>query len=247
MRALLGFLFIVLTIIGLSAAAGYAVTHNGFPDILAMAFPEIFDKDRDKPKPEETLLAPFATPESLAAHEKAADDNALKIPYEPIHGVNSDKALTEPHRTKDEIATWLLKAISEALNVTGDNYENHLAFLKTGMDDYAIADFQKFMNDSNILATLRANGLKLQVYVEEKPVMLNSGALENRYRWLLETPVTLSFLPRDMTTYKDVSSKDIMKEYVIVKTQVGRVADTGSAEGVKIESWDVRRNNKDTR
>lgn len=247
MRALLGFLFLVLTIMGLSAAAGYAVTHNGFPDVLAMAFPETFDKDRDKPKPEETLLAPFATPESLAASKKAADDNALKIPYEPVHGVNSDTALAEPHRTRDEIGTWLLKAISEALNVTGEDYEKHIAFLKTGMDDYAIADFQKFMNDSNILATIRANGLKLQVYVEEKPVLLNSGALENRYRWLFEMPVTLSFLPRDMTTYKDMNSRDIMKEYVIVKTQVGRVVDKTSAEGVKIESWDVRRNNKDNR
>jgi len=237
MKFLLSFFFMLFIVIGLTMMAAHAVQNNGLPNLLAEWFPEHFGPE-DGPRPEDTLMAPFIDPEDAYL---APDDNALAIPHTPETGINLEEELDLPHRSKDEIAEWLIKAVSETLNIEPETYATHRELLKTGLDMYALEDFDQFMQNSNILASLQSQNLKLHSYVEEKPVLLNAGPVEGRYRWLFEMPVTLSFLPAGTRDYRQLESTPLPNESIMVKVQVGRAGNVGP-EGVMIESWEVRRN-----
>ena len=243
MKSFFGFIGIVAVVLGLSIMAAHSVQHNGLPDLLAIYLPKYFDKDYGLPDPGLTLQAPFIDKKMAA---KAPEDNALGIRYEPEKGINVETDLTQPHRAKEEIAEWLIKALSEILDIDAAGYTQHLKFLETGLDPYALTAYDTFMKESGIIGSLQGNNLKLRSYVEESPMLLNSGVLEGRYRWLFEVPVTLSFLPKDLKTYKGFESKDIPNEYIIIKLQVGRAEGNPGAQGVLIETWDIRRNKMKT-
>ncbi len=241
MRFFLNIILLMGVIVGLTFMAGYALQNNGLPDLLAMALPKVFDEDHGQPKPEETLQAPFADP----ALRQPLQENSLGIAYTPPTNVNTEETLSVPHRTKEELSAWLINAVSEVLNVDPVKYAEHLKFLETGMDPYAIKDYDAFMKSTNILPMLEAKGMEMRSFVEEDPSLLNAGVLEGRYRWLFEMPVTLSFLPRNTTSYRQLDQSDLSRESVIVKVQIGR-STSGQAEGVVIETWEARRRKNTT-
>jgi hypothetical protein len=243
MKSFFQFLLLIVVTIMLTMGGAYAIRNNGLPDLLAQWFPSVFDPDRDKPQPEDTLIAPFAE-DTTAQRPRADDDNALKIPFTPVEGESQDNMLNMPHRSKKEIGDWLVSKVSDIMNVTADEYPAHLAALKPIMTEFAIRDYDGFMRNSNILGTMAQANLKLQSYVEEEPLLLNSGEADGRYHWLLEMPLTLSFLPKDMGDYRAIKGQKIPNEYVILKAQVGRMPNAAE-EGVMIETWEVRRNRKD--
>ena len=63
---------------------------------------------------------------------------------------------------------------------------------------------------------MNQNNLRMQSYVEA-PELINEGALEGRYRWLYEVPVTISFIPEEASDYRNV--KPVNRRYVL-KTQL---------------------------
>jgi hypothetical protein len=250
MKSFLQFLMLIALTLFLTVGGAYAIRHNGLPDLLAEWFPSQFDPDYNKPRPEQTLVAPFAHGNPNFDTQKADDDNALHIPFTPVEGESQDKQLNLPHRTRKEISNWLVSRVSDILNVGFDDYSAHMQVLRTVMTDYALKDYDNFMRNSNILGTLGQDQLVLQSYVEEDPILLNSGEADGRYHWLYEMPVTLSFLPKAMGDYRNIKGQKIPNEYIILKAQVGRVPDTGdigssSRDGILIETWEVRRNRKD--
>jgi hypothetical protein len=243
MRSLFQFIILLAVTFILTVIGAYAIRHNGLPDLLAQWMPSTFDPDYNKARPQDTLIAPFAE-DTARRQKKAADDNALRIPFKPTQGESQDSMLNMPHRTKKEIGDWLVSKVSDIMNVTAEDYSQHMEKLKPIMTEFAIRDYDSFMRSSNILGTIHQENLKLQSYVEEEPLMLNSGEADERYHWLFEMPVTLSFLPKDMGDYRTIKGAKIPNEYVILKAQVGRMPNAAE-EGVMIETWEVRRNRKD--
>lgn len=237
------------------------VLNQGLPDYLSKWFPKFFGKKEEGPLPEETLQAPFSDGEAARARQaeeragilfKSADGHFYRrlsgedgeiyiVPdYTPTGDIVAPGPLETSHRQAEHIADWLVRATSEIFTVDAQNYQKHLAHLATGMSDAGLVDFNQFMADSNIFSKLQEDGLQLRGYVEEPPLLLNEGPLAGRYRWLFEMPVTVTFLPPDVRTYRHITNPEDQSLSFIVQTQVGRVSDGPTNDSVIIETWKVR-------
>jgi hypothetical protein len=70
-------------------------------------------------------------------------------------------------------------------------------------------------------------------------LLRNEGEVGDRYRWLFQVPVTLSFLPLGETDY--ASGNAARNERIDLIVQVGRVKPfEGNDIGLIIESWSVK-------
>lgn len=240
------------------------VRKGGLPDYLGMWFPKWFGKKDEGPRPEDTLQAPFAAPDTLAPAAQAPaqgdviytssdghryriytgeDGRRYEMPdYTPGGSDEASGTLEQPHRRAEDIADWLVRATSEILTMDSNNYQRHLQHLATGMSEAGLAEFNKFMSDTNILAELQEQGMQLRGYVEETPLPLNEGAVAGRYRWLFEMPVTVTFIPRDARNYRNIADPRANSLQFIVQTQIGRVEKGPTDDNVVIETWRVRGN-----
>ena len=207
--------------------------------LLEKIFPAFFSAKHENSRPERTLRAPFAETQSPAEAGKDGKDSLSQLYNPKTTGTSGGPAdLSVARKDKKSVGEWVQHALSEVLAVDAATYEKHLKYLATGMDDYALDDYKKFMQDTKILQTLRDGQYKLQCIVESDPVLLNDGPAEGRYRWLYDVPVTITFLPKEMRSYQDQGQNPVSQR-IIVRLQVGQVAQ-GGAEGVMIESWTAR-------
>ena len=221
---------VVLAVFLLMTASGQAQARGSFFQDLKDAF---FGTDQaPEPDPRLTGVAPFT--DRGADTDKTAENMGLA--YEN-NGYKPD--LDAPHRRENQIADWLTANISVVLETGITDYAEHLKAIETQMDSYAIADYQKFMQQTNILGRMQQERLGLHAFVEQRPFLLNEGAVGGRYRWLFEVPVTLTLLPEGSTTYRNM---EVPPSYrLVLRVQVGRVNIEG--DGMLIESFEARKNN----
>jgi hypothetical protein len=78
--------------------------------------------------------------------------------------------------------------------------------------------------------------IKLANFVQDIPYIKTKGVADNRYKWLFEMPVMMSYLVGEKGS-PDVTETSTRK--VIINAQVGRYENAGS-NGLLIESFQVR-------
>lgn len=197
---------------------------------LEKLFPFLFEEPHTGPKPEDTLQAPFI--------EKGAVDTTesqqIGVEYKPETALESGVSLDQAHRQPVQLLDWSSKVISDSLDFDPLRYDQHLVSLQTQMTPYAIEAFKAFLAKDNLLAALTSNGLVMRAFVTDPARLLNQGAVQGRYRWLVETPVTITFLPRGTMDYAGLQPKS---QIINVRTQLGRVAE-GGVDGVMIETME---------
>lgn len=195
--------------------------------IWSILFP--YFTPQEKPV-DETLRAPFAAPETENAprNELTAlyDEAQLKL-----------KSLDQPHRSSDEIGRWLINAISEIMSIDADVYQDHLKHLSTGMNENAMSGFSTFVAQGNIISVLSSGGMKLTGFADGAPVLLNEGAVDGRYRWLFDVPVTISYIPKNQKKYSGTIPQ---AQKVGVTVQVGRVPKGQGSDEMMIETFDLK-------
>lgn len=160
--------------------------------------------------------------------------DAKKIEYAPPADQPSAVALDQAHRQPPQMAAWASRAMSDTLDFDPLRYEAHLLDLNTLLTPYAQEAFKAFMAKENLLEALKSNNLVMRAFVTEPGRVLNQGAIQGRYRWLIETPVTISFMPRGISDYEGIQPKS---QRINVRVQVGRVAE-GGRDGVLIETME---------
>jgi len=148
-------------------------------------------------------------------------------------------SLETPHRGNAQVGAWAALSVASMLNFTPANYDEHVRGMTSYADERGRTDFHSFVINGNILETLGSNNLQLRDNVEDTPLIINTGVLEGRYRWLFEMPVLLTFLPVGAKSYSD---SDHLSQHVLVTTQVGRVAYGTNDDELMIESFSVRKN-----
>jgi hypothetical protein len=228
-----------------------------------------FFKTDDPNDPGKTLRAPFVKPGDMDT--PTADKMGLTYtPYsEKEKGALN---LAQPHRDQDQVGLWLSDKVSEILNIKPSDYDDHMKAIKPFMTPDALVAYTKFMEDSTILNRMRLNHLQLHSFVEQSPLLLNQGPVDDRYRWLYEVPVTLTFLREGLKDYDENNVPASSSNYrLLIRIQIGRVvegqdsppppppvteggddangagmkSDTDNDQnnqGLKIESWEVRHN-----
>jgi hypothetical protein len=238
---------------------GATPAQAALPDYLALWFPQWFGDKDTGPKPEDTLQAPFSDSAGGTLPQQQSgggvqytsrdgqamqviegeDGKSYEIPaYDSRSETTADLAI--PHRQAAQIGDWLIRATSEIFTMDTHTYSQHMEHLATGMSPAGLAEFEKFLIDSNVLAEMQNNDMVLKGYVDEPPLLLNEGALNGRYRWLFEMPVTLTFLRRGEQSYAKVEDVTAQTYHFIVQTQIGRVAGAPTEDNVIIETWRVR-------
>ncbi len=211
------FLAVLITI-----AAGTAPSAQASSDLTKM-FP-FLEQRKKGPQPEDTLRAPFADPE--IANETS--------PELPVNAVPLDK----PHRNDALIGEWVATIVTESLATNNREFEAHLRTVRPHFTTAGFENFRQFMMSEDIQELLKARNLEMHNFVKDRPFLLNSAALQGRYRWLFEIPVVLTFLPPDVHDYK--RQKPLNKEYTF-HIQVGRAGEGHQDIDILIERWDIAR------
>lgn len=207
-----------------------------FPDYLSIWFPQWFGPPDDPADPSKTLQAPFADPKATPKDPGAQ----IGVPYV---GFDDQKQtdLSKPHRTHQQIAEWLTRAVAEVMSISANPQilQAHLARLNSGMSPYAVQSFKNFLDSSGVVDNLRKSGTKLNSVVDGAPLLLNEGVVEGRYRWLFQVPVTMTFVPEGVMSPGDYSGKDMLHQNMTLLIQVGHVK--GSVQGSLIETWQIKK------
>lgn len=187
----------------------------------------------EDPLPEEDpVQAPFREPGQISDTSTA---QRMGLTYQPPVSEETAITIDQPHRTPNKALEWVAAFASRSLNLDPLRYESHIADASTYMTPYAVDALKEYLNRDQLLEAVRSNNLTMRAFVEGPGRILNQGAVQGRYRWLVETPVTVTFLPRDTIDYSEVTPKNRRMK---IRTQVGRVPQGGN-EGMLIETWDA--------
>jgi hypothetical protein len=114
--------------------------------------------------------------------------------------------------------------------------------LSNGFSDGGLKQYEDWVSETGIMASLQRNGLQLNGFVTETPFLLNEGVVNGRYRWLFEIPVMVSFVPRGTVSY--AQERGVKTQHLLITLQLGRVADSILEHAVDIESWSVQDNRR---
>ncbi|QQG36755.1 MAG: DotI/IcmL family type IV secretion protein [Micavibrio aeruginosavorus] len=194
-------------------------------------FPFLFEEEDTGPKPEDTLQAPFMEKGTAASGSSSLPG----VAYQPQAAIESGVAIDQAHRQPAQVEQWVAGVLVDSLDFDPLRYEAHLKTLSRSMTPYSQEAFKAFMTKDNLLAALQSNDLLMRVFTSEPGRTLNQGALQGRYRWLVETPVTITFLPRGLQDYKNVKPKS---QALNIRTQIGRV-EQGGDDGMIIETLEI--------
>ncbi len=201
--------------------------HAGIIDFF---FPSLKKKEVD---PSDTLRAPFmelqAQEEGAPPPERPADFN-LGLLRDAANAVPLESA----HRKDEEIAQWLVVAVSDSLAFDPQGAEAQLAENDVYFSEGGKADYLKFLQESEILRAVQSGRYQIRNFVQDDPLMLNKGAVSGRYRWLFEVPVMLSYIDSSATTYEKVEP---VNQILDIKIQVGRVPEKRGENNILIERW----------
>ncbi len=224
--------YILVAAIIMSALSPTKAYAYELPDYLSIWFPQWFGDVDDGPDPAETLQAPFTAPGTVPKDP----GSAIGVPHSYTDDVNMND-LSQPHRNAVQVGEWLTRALSEVLTINPDStlLQVHFGRLKTGMSIQAINSYKKFLADNAVLDTLRTNGMLLSSVINDKPLLLNEGIVDGRYRWLFQVPVTMTYTPKGAVS---LSSPEVIHQNATLMLQVGRVTD--GVQGKAIETWQVK-------
>ncbi len=197
-------------------------------------FPFLAEPEEEGPSPEETLRAPFANDKPPKQdHEKSAIERL----YRPHEGPRSNTlSLAGPHRHAEEIGVWLMGVVTDALEFNAINFPENQRRVEVHFTDSGYQDYMDFITQGNFLEILARRNLHLHAVAEEKPFLLNKGALNGRFRWLFEIPVMLNYLPAGQSEYRGEAGGN---QQLMLRVQVGREPGAPDEIGVLIESWAV--------
>lgn len=188
---------------------------------LEFFFPSLVQKEAD---PMETLQAPFAY-DPAKPPEKVADPAKVSLVTDAI-------PLDQPHRTNEEMASWLVTATSEAFTFNTNNFEQDFKKSAHYFTDSGKAEFQAFLEQNNIIKIIQSNKYQIRSFAQETPLLLNEGQVNGTWRWLYEIPVMVSYMERGVSDYKKAQP---VNQLMMLTVQIGRADAIKGGEGALIE------------
>lgn len=188
--------------------------------ILEFFFPML---KKPKPNVSQTLEAPFAD------HDRIKDsDKTLGLPEDAT-------ALDLPHRTPAQIAAWITTPASEALTFTDPDYRQDLAKIQKYFTPEGWSQYTNFLAQTNLQRVITSGQYSMRAFVEETPLLINKDALNGSYKWLYEITLMVSYLDKNVTSYKDAAEP--VNQKIVLNVQVGRTNEKNIDNGVLIEHW----------
>lgn len=154
-----------------------------------------------------------------------------------VTGTLKDANLTVQHMSTTEVSTVLTQIIAESLSLNANNYDSVVAAQQKYFTPAAYQQYLAFLTQTNMKQTLTEQNLQSGAFPEQDPLELNSGVFGTAYKWLLEAPVTMSFVKRGTQGYENTAITSQNRRFVL-RTQFTRVKDA-DPNAIKIEIWQV--------
>lgn len=189
----------------------------------------LYEEDNQGEDPSVTLRAPFSYDQADTTEEGSLA--ALSEGPQPLRYA---------HTTETEIAKWLVMAVSNSMNYEVGGKpdiatEHSKYFAQSGQQQ-----FRDFLVQNNIQKVIDTGRFNIRSFARERPLLLNSASANDRYRWLYEVPLMVSYMDAKDFNYKE---DDPVNQQIILTIQVGRfdkVDDPENAFDVLIETWSGR-------
>lgn len=222
------FIFLRLSFVFLAVVVS-ATTIKPVPaqaGILEFFFPSL----RTEENLYETLQAPFAdVPEGEEQKKYTTNEEvmAVRLPENAV-------PLEKPHRQNAKISEYVGKMVSEAMTYSSDDYKQDMSTILELFDTQGKTQYQTFLQEKNIQKVLDSGRYHIRGFMLDAPLLLNSGPVGGRYRWLYEVPVMVSYMDRSAKDYKEA---DVTNQKIVVTLQVGRRTDIENLTGIVIETW----------
>jgi hypothetical protein len=182
-------------------------------------------------KPSQTLLAPFA------------DQDAVIEEFDPTGNFELAVPLDQRHRPNAEISKWVQQIVPTVLTYNSDNYEKEYVEIIKNFSKVGAKEFVKFLQERNIVKTLRTGRYNVTGIVQGYPVIINERALEGRYRWLVQVEVLVTYIDNRVKRIKDAKEGDMITQELVLTLQLGRVRGVDNPHGLLIETWTVKNAN----
>ena len=198
-----------------------------FLSILGLSHPSF----AQQPKPVAPSVAPFATD----ANSQSSGSQLMGI-YD-AERQEDVVPLDRPHRTNEQIATWVEDNVTTALNIDVTQWDAHLKKVSPEFDAYALKQYTDYLGTNGILDLLKANHLRLNAIADGSAVLLSEGALSGTYHWLYQIPMMLSYYDQDTKGLKRGQTAQNRK--IMVRIQLGRVQKGMDDNNIVIERWSV--------
>jgi len=148
--------------------------------------------------------------------------------------------IDKPHRTARELSNWVNIAVAEALSFDSSNYEARLREVRPYFTEEGYNQYRNYLAEARFKESLNQNDLRVSVIAEQMPLLLNDENIRGVYRWLFQVPVTMSFVPEDLKSYRPETRP--INRRLLVRVQLGRVNLPRDPNAVRIESWEVLAN-----
>jgi len=188
--------------------------------VLEFFFPSLKEEEYD---PSKEMVAEFAAGSGVKDKEKLE-----QLPVDAVPLVN-------PHLLTEEIGRWIMTVGGEAMNFEAGAPISVIDSKTALFDATAKQQYMKFLADNNIQKVMESGRYNIMSYVNEQPLLLNEGVVANRYRWLFRVPVVMTYLDKNIKTYK--GNENGVIQNAILNIQIGRVIDAEHPDGLQIEQW----------
>jgi len=115
-----------------------------------------------------------------------------KNPY-----VGDGNSIANPHRTREEIASWAQQAAADSLSFSSANYKIKFKsfqkyFVREGWQFYIA-----YLRETKLINMVAEDGYTVGTIVNDLPKIINKGNYEGVYHWVVKMPITISFFSAD--------------------------------------------------
>lgn len=225
--------------VGVLMVAAYLLTAPAYAgnSLLNYLMPSVFGPPETGPKPEETLIAPFAQD---AQGSRALGEKDLGALIKPENNI----PLNQPHRDQSSVADWAATKTVFALTYNPHQSADELKAWQQGIATAFAApgmrDLQNYFAQGGMGATLKAQQQKMVAFHQTAPVVANHVEVHGVYRWVIDVPITISTMPATMTDYRGEQNRQVVptRQNITMRVQVMR-SGAPFTDGMAIERFTV--------
>lgn len=198
-------------------------------------FPLLFGED-DKPGPEDTLVAPFATDK-----EDKVRQNSVSAPELSTNG----KPLDEAHISYREIQDWVTDKVSQAMNFDNGTLESNVTDLQPHFTEETLQEYVNFLGSEGIYERVRREDKALSSVIVDKPVLtywddtcrdqVSEFIQAGRYHWRFDTRVVYSIIDQSQSGQAQAASAT--GNETSIRVLVARAPRSEAPDGLQVVGW----------
>ena len=168
-------------------------------------------------------------------NEVVIENNQTPLMSEYYFGQQKQPPLAEPHLTQSEVEHWLNIVISESLTFDKQSFSAVSKNIRSYFTDAGLRQYGDYLKSSKLINTIRNNDYRMGVFVDSPPLLIQSVAVQNVYRWKYQIPVSMSLSPRRAS-----AGSDVMNRKLFINVQIRRLERENDPSAIAIESWQVK-------